>query len=735
MKIEYLFSIMSILLFTGLSGLASAALVSDTTGDALLAPYDINRAKVIVYPHTECSEDGSPCIHGGQCEGTCDVIDDIPEFMKVSLEMTDKLPGTVIVELDVDGNTATGGGGMHSLFPACQGGGSIKPAVPGLDISILIVLDDQDNDSMTAWCRDCTGTDGQCFYKNTYCSGCGTPDCYNAETLCGYLDTNCYLAGDQCSYDPGCESCFEMTQECSEGNPCAYGKVRGEWFASALDPLQMSEPFFSRGKIEMPLPPHGGPNGFESEMCITLPWRRIVNEMKYLAGSTFDANAAKDPTNLSWQLHVWEDGVVGGNDYINPTVPCLEVVDVIPDDGSISAKWGSHACIGDLNGDGQVSSMDIVLFKANWGRSWLSLPCPGSGSGFNDSLEDALIAGYDIATAKVAVYPHKECSEYGSPCIHDGHCYYGGTCDVIDDIPEFMKVSLEMNDKLPGVVIMDFDVDGNTTTGGGGIHFLPTCVGFGSIKPAVPGLDISILVVLDDQDNDSMTAWCRDCTGTDGLCFYKNTYCSGCGTPDCYKAETPCGYLDTNCYLAGNQCSYDPGCESCFEMTYECPVPGNRDYGKVRGEWFAIRLEPPQMSEPFFSRGRIEMPLPPQGGPNGIDSEMSITLPWRMIVEQMYTAGSTFDANAAKDPANLTWQLHVWEDGVAGGNDYINEYPFCLEVVDVIPDSGLLQGQAGTHACIGDLNNDGNSDAVDVSFFKHDYPRSPYQGVPCPTCY
>ena len=268
-----------------------------------------------------------------------------------------KLPGAIILELDVDGDINTGSsGGMCSMGRACIGTGEkIKGNVAGLDVSLWIAFDDQDDDSITAWCRDCEGQLGNCFYKDTPCDDaytgglgdCGTEHCYVAQNpSCSTGDNNCFLAGDTCQPIGAdeCAQCMEMVDICPDPEDCANGRYRGEWFAVTLQPAQQVAPYHARGKIDLPLPPLGGPDGIDSEMSITLPWRRIVEKLKTVGGGTYDLVAAQDPANLTWQLLVLEDGIVGGNDYIDAASFCLNVVDVIPDSVLLQVQAGHHTC-------------------------------------------------------------------------------------------------------------------------------------------------------------------------------------------------------------------------------------------------------------------------------------------------------------------------------------------------------------------------------------------------------
>jgi len=363
---KLLFVLVGLLFFGGLSGVVYAATDPD---DSLLDPYEIVAADVLLYEPV-ITEPGE-------------------KYVKVSLTMDGKLPGAFMVEMDMDGDTGTGGWGMHSIpIGSCQPGGPVGASVPGTDISIYIVLDPQSSTSPTAWCSNCTGSGGVCFYKDIQCSQstptCGTADCYKGSDCYPY-DANCFVASDTCAPvgEPICADCFELTVPCTDENPCDYGMQRGEWYITIFDGGGMGGGGFVRGRIDIPAPPQGGPNGTAASLCITLPYSRIITDTK-ARGATYDEVKALDPSNVGWHISAWEDGAVGGMDYINADAECLEIVDIIPDSGNLSITMPMNPefvydeCHGDYDKDGDVKDgQDVSAFKANMGRFQMFNPCPG----------------------------------------------------------------------------------------------------------------------------------------------------------------------------------------------------------------------------------------------------------------------------------------------------------------------------------------------------------------------
>ena len=392
---------MSVLLIVGFSANVSAQNPNwvgvDDPDDSLMDPYEIREALVEIGPSTglcsssfwvACGDDGD-CPGGETCEYQA-----VPDYMKLCLQMDGKLPGVIMMDINVDADTATGGSaGMVALFPACAGGGEIKPDQPGTDVALTIVLDEQNTLGCSLeWCNNCKGPGGQCFIKDTPCDpSCGTADCYKGNTTCNPGPSDCYLASVPCDPDPQdplCDKCFEMPTLCSDQNPCGYAKILGEWYASTLNDagagFQMGAPFYSRGRIEMPLPPQGGPSGTDDLLCIKLPWARMLNTLKFNNGAynaDFDFDAAKNAANTTWQLGALEDGDVGGCDYIDPTGgPCLNIVDAVPNTGlapavAVMLQDDDYQCEGDFDRDGDVDGTDTTTFLESLGRFSANNPC------------------------------------------------------------------------------------------------------------------------------------------------------------------------------------------------------------------------------------------------------------------------------------------------------------------------------------------------------------------------
>jgi hypothetical protein len=368
-----------------------------------------------------------------------------------------------------------------------------------------------------------------------------------------------------------------------------------------------------------------------------------------------------------------------------------------------------------------------------------------SVSVYADPLQDTLgeeeIAGYDIDKVTVEVYD----VPIPDPAPLPGD---------FTAIPERIKISLDManGSSLPGLVMFEFDVDGDQATGGNiGLPalFRPcscTPPGCPKIKPLTPGYDVLLLLLLREQDPNSSTSWCADCIGPgEGQCFEKNTPCDGsCGTADCYKTDTSCDPdSGPNCYVTDTRCqpNQDP-CNGCYEMTQLCTsiVPCN-DPRRI-GEWYANNtLGIGGGTE--ADRGRIEMPLPRA---TDSDSEDCYVLPWRRIVEAVYATidpsePKRFDLSAAINPANLKWQVSTWYDTVTPPNDFFHSNdPLgpCSPVSDVVPDTGQAGGINTQIAdvdsfCEANRNGDKNSDAADVSKFLEDFGRSTFF-KPCPPC-
>ena len=357
----------------------------------------------------------------------------------------------------------------------------------------------------------------------------------------------------------------------------------------------------------------------------------------------------------------------------------------------------------------------------------------------NDPTGDQRVAGYDIASANVELY----------------------TYPAAAGIPERAKVSLNMaaGSLLPGMVVVEFDVDNDPNTGGSvsmlGIFLTCEPGTPGRIK-IQPGVDIAVFLMLREQGGDSSTAFCNDCKGPGAQCAERGTPCSGCDQADCYTTGATCSPGDPDCYVIGNpegeRCSTGGGAadctsgeENCFVLNVpcdDCAVPCGE--GRRVGEWYITAVAVGGTgSGPEPDRGRIEMPLPRETDSSSADC---YTFPFRRIVEAALAAGGDFDIAAAEDVANIKWQVSAWYDPdfATTQNDFFgdcvpggtcNPLTPCAEISDVVPDAGLADSLPGNADTYCETNADGNtnSDAQDVTKFLEDFGRSAFF-KPCPPC-
>jgi len=143
---------------------------------------------------------------------------------------------------------------------------------------------------------------------------------------------------------------------------------------------------------------------------------------------------------------------------------------------------------------------------------------------------------------------------------------------------------------LPGLIVWEFDVDHNASTGGAsgmtGMGMKPC-----SLLPAghckkCPGFDIVIMKALREQGTpnaiiplrDPALSQCAGCYGTGGKqCAERGDECE----PECYESGVQC-YGGDGCYLVGSQCAT----ENCYPLEGDCPG-GSCIKGALAGEWQA----------------------------------------------------------------------------------------------------------------------------------------------------
>ena len=345
----------------------------------------------------------------------------------------------------------------------------------------------------------------------------------------------------------------------------------------------------------------------------------------------------------------------------------------------------------------------------------LVLGFASSASAENDGAGDNRVAGYDITSADCVVYDFQ---------------------DPPQPLPEYMKIGLEMDSLLPGIVLYEFDVDDNINTGGSvsmtGV-FNP-CVGGAPKLKVQEGIDIMLMLMLRDQADAASTAWCAGCFGPPIQCTTRAAACTGCVEGDCYQIGPACDAGDPDCYERGDTCT---GCveDDCVVLADPCELTTPCDAGRIKGEWYCSLSADGTGAAPF-ARGRIDEPLP-----KGTDEDSSgcYQVPWKDIIERAIAAdagANSFDYAKAADVANLKWQASAWISLTSSPpDDFMNTTGFpCLEVSDVVPNTGLAAARHGNLDCVMNPNQDEGVDALDLDVFLSEFGYRILWGRPCPVC-
>jgi hypothetical protein len=250
---------------------------------------------------------------------------DYQTLLKVTINATPHLPGIVIFECDVD-NTGGTTGIPYIPVPPCP-----CKQEAGIDISIIIIIRQQGDNSSTAFCK-------------------------------------------------GCED--------NQQNSCAKGRLSGEWYAvvgvSALaaNPQGIEDSLgVMRGLLD---PPPKLPTSGIKEDCYTFPWGQILEYAHAANPDQFDWDKSQNPLNHKWQVSIWHDTAFADEDDFtdNPSGP-LNISDWAPNgDGILADMEAANSltyCEGNLDGDLDVDGTDAAYFKSNFGRSGYYCPCPRCG--------------------------------------------------------------------------------------------------------------------------------------------------------------------------------------------------------------------------------------------------------------------------------------------------------------------------------------------------------------------
>lgn len=362
MKIKLFTCFIAVLFAVGFAGSALAAL--DIIGDELVTGYDIASTNVLYFDAPAPADDSVK--------------------LTLTMDTGEKLPGMILLEVDVDNKSQTGGSiGLAGVFGTCASGGATKiKEIAGVDVLVLILLRDQTADSGTAWCSSCLGGGGQCFNRGAKCDGvCGGTDCYKAGTSCAPdSGPTCYVATDPCSEPrPTCDQCYELSTVCTSSNPCDTGRLIGEWYADTSATGMGGGAPAAWGRIDMPLPvPADDTSGTD---YYALPWGRIIEKVH--ARATLGADPAKvfaladgqNPANFRYQVSTWydpDDTTPPANDFFDETAGnCAEITDIVPNAGYATidtTKVCTTGCQGDFDIDADVDGTDATKFKGDFFR-------------------------------------------------------------------------------------------------------------------------------------------------------------------------------------------------------------------------------------------------------------------------------------------------------------------------------------------------------------------------------
>ena len=438
-----------------------------------------------------------------------------------------------------------------------------------------------------------------------------------------------------------CQNCTEDAQS------CAMGLVKGEWYATRGDG---STPFM-RGSIYLS---PAWDITWEVQLCVILPWADMISRA-IGDGADFDLNYAKN-NPPAFQVSLWHDSAFTDGDDLMDGGSVLNLADFLPN-GSLDKANGEYnlynPCEHNVNGDQNVDAVDVSSFLSEFGRLPYSHYCPSCKYNISDNTEDSYVPQVDLRNASVQTFDRE------GP----------------DAVPSRINLGIKMasGSHLPGLVIWEFDVDSNSSTGGSSLlnTTLPTAEGGGTgpYKEAA-GFDLRVVMALRTQAETSDTALCQNCT----------------------------------------------------EDAQSCAM------GLVKGEWYATRGDG---STPFM-RGSIY--LSPAWDITW-EVQLCVILPWADMISRAIGDGADFDLNYAKNnpPA---FQVSLWHDSAFTDGDDLMDGGSVLNLADFLP-NGSLDKANGEYAlwgfCKHNINYDGGVDAYDLAVFLSEFGRTRYL-EPCPTC-
>ena len=361
MKIRSLAFVISVLFVVGLSGNVLA--VNDSTGENLIPGVDI----------------ASSSVQTSNIEGD----NTVPTTANLGISMAagSNLPGAVIWDIDVDNDTATGGGSMVTGIPSilCGGAPCKADAGGGFDFFVVLILRNQSDTSTLADCNNCVGSDATCVTRGTPDATCNEGTCYGLGDPCQIGDPDCYEQTAQCT---GCDTTFKYPLDVVCGNSardCAAGYIKGQYYVG----FGQGQNNFYQGNISLALD-YNMSN--ETEICLEIPWALIAVQafanIQEAGGTPFPIGSLSANLFPRFQVSAFIDEDFADQDDLFTRGPfTLDVSDWMPDTArAADGEYNQHPPCGHNTaggyGDVNVDANDVGNFLAEFGRSVFSRPCP-----------------------------------------------------------------------------------------------------------------------------------------------------------------------------------------------------------------------------------------------------------------------------------------------------------------------------------------------------------------------
>lgn len=261
--------------------------------------------------------------------------DDV-DLLKISVEATPALNGVLVFEADVDNSAGTGGSISTIGAPVAPCPCKVEP---GFDVAVAIMLRQQGDTSGSA-----------------------------------------------------------VAASCSDGlGDCGRRREAGEWYAILSSAGQPQRAIGILRGITDPIPGQAAAASATTD-AYTLPWSYIIayanqQQVSQSPGDpgNFDFNPG-DPNyyaNGKWQISLFYDADADTTDKddVADGVTAFNINDWAPDVGKADMLVSGGAsdltyCEGNFDGDKDVDGGDAAKFKANFGRSGFSNPCPPAGPNY-----------------------------------------------------------------------------------------------------------------------------------------------------------------------------------------------------------------------------------------------------------------------------------------------------------------------------------------------------------------